>query len=283
MRSKPNIQHRPTGGPASRRGRRPRGPRSRGQSLVELALVLPVLLLLLLMGLDFGRVFLGWVNLNNAARVAANYASQHPNAWTVPTDAVVLAEYQRLIAADAAATNCTLPNPVPAPTFPSGTGLGQPAVVSIRCTFSVITPVISGILGNGVAVSAQAAFPIRFGAILGMPLQTAVPTPTAAPTPTPTPAPTPTPTPGPTPTGGPTPSPSPTPTPTPTPTPRVNCTVPDFKNDDSSTAQATWAAAGFQTTVVFSPQVPPHYTMKTQSLTKNSTQLCATATVTVGP
>ena len=53
--------------------------RSRGQSLVEFALVLPMILLLMLIAIDFGRVFLGWVGLNNAARVAANYAALHPN------------------------------------------------------------------------------------------------------------------------------------------------------------------------------------------------------------
>src|SRR6476620_9770001 len=144
--------------------------RSRGQSLVELTLVLPLLMFLLLMGLDFGRVFLGWVNLNNAVRIAANYAALNPNAWNVPTDTVVLNEYQRLLSADAGVTNCALPNPAPPPTFPNGTALGQPAVVSIRCTFQILTPVIGAVVGNGVAVSATAAFPIRFGAILGMPL-----------------------------------------------------------------------------------------------------------------
>ena len=53
--------------------------RSRGQSLVEFALVLPMILLLMLIAIDFGRVFLGWVGLNNAARVAANYAAMHPS------------------------------------------------------------------------------------------------------------------------------------------------------------------------------------------------------------
>ena len=48
--------------------------RSRGQSLVEFALVLPMILLLMLIAIDFGRVFLGWVALNNSARVAANFA-----------------------------------------------------------------------------------------------------------------------------------------------------------------------------------------------------------------
>jgi Flp pilus assembly protein TadG len=251
--------------------------RSRGQSVVELALVLPVLLMLLLMGLDFGRVFLGWVDLNNAARVAANYAAMNATAWTVPQDATVIAEYQRLIAADANGTNCSLPNPVPAPSFPSGTGVGQPAVVSINCTFGIITPVIGAIVGQGVPVTATAAFPIRSGVLVGMPIQTAVPTATPTPTPTPTPAPTPTPTPAPTPT----PTPTPSPTPTPTPTPQVNCTVPGFKN--SSTAQKAWTDAGFSTPVIFNPLVPPNYPIGSQSLPANSSALCATATVTVEP
>ena len=43
--------------------------RTRGQSVVEFALVVPLLLLLTMTAIDFGRVFLGWVGLNNAARV----------------------------------------------------------------------------------------------------------------------------------------------------------------------------------------------------------------------
>ena len=40
---------------------RQRPARSLGQSLVEFALVLPMILLLMLIAIDFGRVFLGWV------------------------------------------------------------------------------------------------------------------------------------------------------------------------------------------------------------------------------
>ena len=54
-------------------------PVSRGQALVEFALVLPVLALLLVLAIDFGRVFFGWVSVTNAARIGANYAGQHPN------------------------------------------------------------------------------------------------------------------------------------------------------------------------------------------------------------
>src|SRR6476659_5639717 len=55
--------------------------KSLGQSLVEFALVLPVMLLLMLTALDFGRVYLGYINLQNMARIAANFAADNPSAW----------------------------------------------------------------------------------------------------------------------------------------------------------------------------------------------------------
>src|SRR5512140_3187751 len=53
----------------------PRRARSRrGQTLVEFALTLPVLLLLLFGIIEFGRIFQAWVTLQNAARTAVRYA-----------------------------------------------------------------------------------------------------------------------------------------------------------------------------------------------------------------
>lgn len=49
-----------------------------GQSLVEFALVLPVLLLLVLGALDLGRLFSTKITLTNAAREGANYLARHP-------------------------------------------------------------------------------------------------------------------------------------------------------------------------------------------------------------
>jgi Flp pilus assembly protein TadG len=43
-------------------------PRSRGQALVELALILPIILLLLAAALDLGRLFYSRVTVANAAR-----------------------------------------------------------------------------------------------------------------------------------------------------------------------------------------------------------------------
>src|SRR6185503_5113295 len=49
--------------------------RARGQSLVEFALILPILLLLALIAVDFGRIYLGWINLQNEARIAADFGA----------------------------------------------------------------------------------------------------------------------------------------------------------------------------------------------------------------
>jgi hypothetical protein len=60
--------------------------RSRGQSLVEFALIFPVVLLLTLIAIDFGRIYLGWINLEQMARIAANHAADHASAWETPGD-----------------------------------------------------------------------------------------------------------------------------------------------------------------------------------------------------
>ena len=121
------------------------------------------------MAIDFGRVYLGWVNLQNMARVAANYAANHPTAWTL-NDTTAKAAYQNQVIADAKQNNCTLPKvsgvqTAPPPTFTPDTNIGSTAQVQLSCTFTVITPVISSILGNGgtVTVSASSTFPIKSG------------------------------------------------------------------------------------------------------------------------
>ncbi len=148
--------------------------RSRGQSLVEFALVIPIILFLTLIALDFGRVYLGYINLQNMSRIAANFAANNPDAWGTPGDTAVQAKYKNQILADAVATNCTLPKvggvtQVPTPTFTDTNGdgktnsLGDEARVQISCTFGVITPVISNVVGGSVAVAAQAYFPVKTG------------------------------------------------------------------------------------------------------------------------
>jgi len=147
--------------------------RSRGQSLVEFALFLPIIMLLTLAALDFGRIYLGYINIQNMARIAANFAANHPAAWTGGGDAADQTSYQNQILGDAAATNCHLPTvagkEVAAdPTFTDRDGdgeygIGDTAKVSLTCTFNVITPVMSNIVGGNIPVSASAVFPVKSG------------------------------------------------------------------------------------------------------------------------
>ena len=118
--------------PRSRRGttRRTRRRRTRGQSLVEFALVLPILLFLTLTALDFGRVYLGYINIQNMARIAANYAANNPSAWTGGGDADAQAQYRNQILAGRRGDQLRLPvvgglAVVPTPTFTDVNGDGS--------------------------------------------------------------------------------------------------------------------------------------------------------------
>lgn len=144
--------------------------RSRGQSLVEFALVAPVMLFLTLTALDFGRIYLGWINLQTAARAASNFAANNATAWLTPQDTATITEYRNQVINDTKNTNCVLTPAVPAdPTFSDGNGdgtttsIGDRVTVAFTCNFGVITPVISNILGNTVKVSSSAMFPIKTG------------------------------------------------------------------------------------------------------------------------
>ena len=47
----------------------------KGQTLIEFAITLPVLLVLIFGIIEFGRIFQAWISIQNAAREAARYAS----------------------------------------------------------------------------------------------------------------------------------------------------------------------------------------------------------------
>lgn len=149
---------------------RARARRTRGQSVVEFALVIPVLLLLTLTAIDFGRVFLGWVNLQQMTRLAANHAAEHASAWAVPGDPDgEKAKYQIKVRNDARQINCELPNPLPEPVLSGGTALGAPVTVSLSCQFGLLTPIIANVLGGTIVVSAETTYPVKEGAVATVP------------------------------------------------------------------------------------------------------------------
>ncbi len=141
---------------------------------MEFAIVLPIMLFLTLVALDFGRVYLGWINLQSMSRIAANLAANNPTAWQGGGDAAVQAKYQNQIRNDAEATNCQLPTvggvaTAPNPTFidTGGNGtaddLGDSASVALSCTFGLITPGVKDVLGGSISVASSSVFPVKSG------------------------------------------------------------------------------------------------------------------------
>ena len=59
-----------------------------GQSLMEMALIIPILLVLIIGALEFGRLFFSKVVITNAAREGAYYLSIHPSDYASGTNAV---------------------------------------------------------------------------------------------------------------------------------------------------------------------------------------------------
>jgi Flp pilus assembly protein TadG len=103
--------------------------RSRGQSMLELAMALPFLLILFLVAADFGRVFYLGIEVGNAARAGAQYASQSV-ATAVDTPGIKNAaalDAANLSNLSVSSSNCTCVSPIPS---------GQTACASSYCTNS---------------------------------------------------------------------------------------------------------------------------------------------------
>lgn len=230
-------------------GSRARRHAHRGQALVEFALVLPVMMALLLIAVDFGRVFFSYVQITNAAREGAAYAA------TDPTDAAGIrarvlqetnAQGQGGEHSLGVTVACTPAGSQVTEACNSASG-GDQVTVGVSEAFSFYTPFVQGFFGNGWAIGTSASAPVYGSAAFNPVVPTGSPTPTATPSPVPTPTPTPTATPGPTATPTPTPTPTttPTPSPTPTPTPTPMCTVPDFNGVHANAAAALWTGHNF--------------------------------------
>ena len=83
--------------------------RMRGQATVELALLLPLLLVICMGTLDFGRALNAWVVMQNAAREGAFFAAKNPTD-TADVSNVVLTEAAPLLSG-ASVSNVTVEGP----------------------------------------------------------------------------------------------------------------------------------------------------------------------------
>jgi Flp pilus assembly protein TadG len=113
----------------------------RGQALVETAIVLPIVVLLLLSMIDGGRIFYAWIVTTNGAREGARVAA------TGSSEADVIAHVE-LVMGNVTVTDLLTTNTA----GPSG----EAVTVEVRHAVTVITPLISAIVGNPFNVSSIA-------------------------------------------------------------------------------------------------------------------------------
>ena len=113
----------------------------KGQSMVEFALLLPILILILLMIIEGGLIFGGYLELQNAARDGARYASVH----TDKQDQTSINTYitgKNFIIVDK--SNLVQPIGFTKMTNAQGTIL----TVTLTYKYPIITPIIGGIIGD---------------------------------------------------------------------------------------------------------------------------------------
>lgn len=125
--------------------------RSRGQSLVEFSLTLPILLMLVFGIVDFGLGLRSYISLSNAVREGARYASVG-NPVGVESDCDGTTNntvYGRVCVASG---GLDLTDLNPDVTLPQGVGPGNSVIVSADYTYQFVTPIgdLIGFFSGGV-------------------------------------------------------------------------------------------------------------------------------------
>jgi hypothetical protein len=142
-----------------------------------MAIILPLLAVLLVMAVDAGRLFFGWVALHNASRIGADYAARNADVWNggiQGNEFDELADYEALVSGDLQALGCQ-DDPVPAPNFDlDGNGTddfddGDLVQVQLTCAIGLITPLAEAFLGGPATIRAHSEFPINRAYTTGLP------------------------------------------------------------------------------------------------------------------
>jgi Flp pilus assembly protein TadG len=118
----------------------------KGQSMVEVALAMPLLILILVGILDLGRAFFTYITISDAAAEGAAYASVHPNDTIEVTNRVVDSS-NGLVLLDSSMVTIQPPVTIAA---------GSPITVTVDFEYTVITPLISSFVSDGLTLRAVA-------------------------------------------------------------------------------------------------------------------------------
>jgi Flp pilus assembly protein TadG len=118
---------------------------SRGQTLVEFALILPIFILVLVGIFDMGRAVYAYNTISNAAREAVRLAIVDQNTTAVTDEAIGRASGLGLTAPDitVAFKTADLAGDCSAPY-----GVGCVAVVTVEYEYNAATPIIGNLVGT---------------------------------------------------------------------------------------------------------------------------------------
>ncbi len=245
--------------------------RRRAQSMVEFAMIAPLLFLFILGIIEMGYALFVYTSVQNAAREGARAAAVRPCADGAATAQIQAATRSRL----PALVDTSLINPTV--TYSNGSAttadFGDTVTVTLAYQFQLLDPLTQRLIPQ-VNVNATASRDLTTGCS-----STVVTLPTVAPTNTPG---------GPTNTpGGPTDTPTNTPgpgTPTATPTAQAMCTVPTFVNKKINGQDTAWSNAGFTGAFNESPgSGNGNWTIVSQSKSAGSSIPCTSSITVYGP
>ena len=142
--------------------------RSSGQAVVEFALILPAFLFLLLIAVDFGRLFFSYIEINNAAREGASYAATNPTYTSlIQTHILNETNAQSQQGAGAISTptiTCAGPTgtTIDCAAAAGGLGPGNTVRVGVAEPFTFFTPLVNGFFNNNLNIAASATAAVLF-------------------------------------------------------------------------------------------------------------------------
>lgn len=113
-----------------------RAGRARGQSLVEFALVLPILLIIFMGIFDFGRAIYAFNSVSNAAREGLRVAIVNQNSAAIDKEAKIAMTGLPSDATTVTFTSCGAPK------------IGCLVTVNVQFSWAAITPIIGNIIGT---------------------------------------------------------------------------------------------------------------------------------------
>ncbi len=135
---------------------------SHGQALVEFALILPVLMLMFVIAIDFGRLFFSYVQIHNAAREGAAIGAYQPTNLALITTRANQeknGQVQHGAADNSIVVSQTCANSggtVIACSATTGAGAGDRVTVSVSEPFTFVTPMMSSFFGGNLQMKATA-------------------------------------------------------------------------------------------------------------------------------